>query len=300
MPSKPIYHIYPVKNVGIELRVDAGVGYGRDHAVYLNPRIEERAIGPKANKWVIQPTLLTVNDRNEESRIKGRGDEPALVAIYFRSIFGRKGSTKLKIMDSILKLGNNIRAGITVAIPNEANLSVQDSGITANTEIDILGTSLVVMGCVFAAVELDNVGTEIVRSKIREKADKLKTALIEHIEGNPIPVPPPANFFTDILSQIDTDVNSSASGVSGGGFDLFGRLISNTGHDLIGTNQVVLIGASSDILRESFGDDYRPDSLTNPKAALEQGDFRIDFRGEDAHYSLDLIVRRSEEGILVR
>ncbi|WP_139254338.1 hypothetical protein [Maribacter dokdonensis] len=203
-------------------------------------------------------------------------------------------------MDSILKLGNNIRAGITVAIPNEANLSVQDSGITANTEIDILGTSLVVMGCVFAAVELDNVGTEIVRSKIREKADKLKTALIEHIEGNPIPVPPPANFFTDILSQIDTDVNSSASGVSGGGFDLFGRLISNTGHDLIGTNQVVLIGASSDILRESFGDDYRPDSLTNPKAALEQGDFRIDFRGEDAHYSLDLIVRRSEEGILVR
>jgi|GEM_PF-2188917 len=280
------------QNVGIELRVDAGRSSGRDWAVWVDPLIESRTNGPNGNAWTITPSSLTVRNRNEERRIEGRGDEPYIGGLYFRSIFGKAGTTEVIKLKTLRTLGENVRAGRTIAIPPNANLSATDSGVTWNELGEAFAHGVQIMGYQFVAMEEDKRGKSVVKNKLDELGDKLETALRTHVESNPIGL---LNAEAT-LDNIERDV-LGGSGLSGGAS--FGTHLENAirwlgrADDLIGQNQLILIGLSEEILRAQLGDDYNPTASVNPIAGLTRRDFNLDFRGSDAHYNIQVRLRNS-------
>lgn len=133
----------------LELRVNAGGSSGRDWAVWANPKVVT-GTQKSSRIWAFEPKTLTVIKRNETSGPRGKGDEPYLGAIYFRAVFGKPESTRVKVMTDFKKLGSNIRAGESVNVPVSAGLRVAD--VATNMGVGI-------MGVMFAAFEEDNRGS---------------------------------------------------------------------------------------------------------------------------------------------
>lgn len=278
--------------VGIELRVDAAGGSGKDWAVWVDPTVESRGAGDRARTWEIAPISLTVHDRDEWEWHKGGGDEPYLGGIYFRSIFGKPGTTVVKKFTKLSDLGENVKRGRTVGIPHSLGFSTKDVGVPWSNAATGLTHGIQIMGLQLVAMEKDESGKSVVRSKINSLGDKLYDALKEHVEDNPGGIFNPQRT----LDNIEKDVLGGSSGLSGGGLDI-GKIFEDigkalVGDDMIGQNQLLLVGLNESLLSNFLKDQYQPTARVNPVAALAPRYFTLDFRGSDAHYSVRVRLRR--------
>lgn len=280
------------QEVGIELRVDAGRSSGRDWAVWINPHIDSRE-GHRGQAWSFRPTSLTVHERNETRRIEGRGDEPYLGVIYFRSIFGQPGSTKVAVLEELRTLGNNVRSGQTVRIPDDAELTVADVGI----QWDELRLDVGLMGYQIVAMEADRRGKREVRNKLNELGNRLSDALRENVEGDRIGILSPH----DVQQRIRTAVFGSDEGRRPVR-DFFSRAVRwlFRADDLIGTNLITVVGIDPSALPDDMRDAFTPTSTTDPVSSLVEQDFNLEFVGSGARYGLRVELRRSDTAILVR
>lgn len=290
------------QNVGIELRVDAGESSGRDWAVWVNPMIESRTEGPRANIWTLAPVSLRVNDRNETRRIEGRGDEPYLGAVYFRSIFGKKGTTKVAILDRLDTLGDNIGEGGSVTIPRSAGLSVSDVGVSWNNALTGFSNGIQIMGYQFVAMEEDKRGKGKVKDTLNELGGKLFAALKENIEDNPLGLLNPEETIQNIEDDVFGTGGEGGSNLKDSIKKAFVTALKWLGRtdDVIGQNQIIIIGLTESVLREQLGEDFTPDATESPIAPLSRRTFTLDFAGSDAQYSLRVNCNSSDTAILVR
>lgn len=288
------------QNVGIELRVDAGSSSGQDWAAWIDPAIDSREENGHGAVWTINPVKLTIIERNETRPIEGRGDEPYIGGMYFRSIFGKLGSTKVLKIDDLVTLGENVKH--SVDIPESANLAVFDSASTWNDLIAGVNNGVQVMGYAFIAMEEDVRGKSIVKEEIEKFAGRLFNSLKEHVEGD---ISGLLNA-EEVLEKVERDVYTEPGGLSGGASAVKGEGFKNLiewlfrGDDIIGQNMLVLVNLSEEILRSRI-EEYDPSSRTKPVSALTDRTFELDLKGEDeGFYRLTVKVERSNEGTLVR
>ena len=267
------------RRAGIELRVDAGNSSGKDWAVWQAPRVEEGT--GSASLWRLSAESLTVNDRNETRRVEGRGDEPYLGAVYFRSIFGIPGSTKVEVLDALTTLGDNVGAGESVPV---TDLSVIDVGSASGFGL---------MGLQIVAMERDKRGKDIVRDKLNETARKLRAGLIDHVENDPVG-----------WADIDTTRAELEASVSDESGDRLRHKIKKAFtdaaswllrfDDLIDQNGLFLVSGIDDATLERFlGDEFTPGSDRDPVSGLAERNFNLTFAGADAEYSVMVSLRRS-------
>lgn len=284
------------QRVGIELRVDAGSSSGQDWAVWVDPEIVSRTFGPNGKVVTIKSASLKVLDRQETRRIEGKGDEPYVGGIYFRSIFGKRGSTKVTPLGSLQKLGKDLRKNATVTIPESAELSVSDSLVVWDENLHALG-GLTVMGVFYIAMERDKRGRGVVRDKLQEYAERLSSALIDEVESNPLGALRIEEVFDEILELVfpggSGGVGTRIKGALGEVIKWFGRY-----DDRVGDNQIVLIGASERIL--SSNSSYDPTTRIRPVADPSPRTFTLEFRGSGAVYEMVVEVEEGENGRLVR
>lgn len=290
------------KDVSIELRVDAQQTATDDHAVWVEPRVETRN-GLSAKVWQFRPVKLAVKNRQETRRIEGRGDEPYLGAIYFRSVFGRRGSTKVAVLDELKTLGNNVGKNKYVTIPYSAGLAISDAAVAWDdiTTNALNGNGIQVMGIQLLAMERDQRGKKQVREQLNKFGERLFAALEKQVEKNLLGLLNPEQT----LQKIEDEVFQKKGGLAGGSFsiiDSFSNVLKYLGRadDIIGQNTLIIIGSQEKALQLELGDDYQPSSKVEPIGALQNGTFNLDFKGSGAHYTLEIEVRRSGAGSLVQ
>jgi hypothetical protein len=275
------------RDASIELRVDAGDSSGQDWAVWVAPRIETRT-GPNARFWTIRASSLTVHDRQETRRIEGQGDEPYLGAIYFRSIVGKPGSTKVKTLTKLKTLGHNVKAGRNLAIPADAELMVTDVSPAWSDLGSLLTNGLTIMGFALVAMEEDKRGKSDVREELKKVARKLKEALVTEIEPN----------LSALLSR--EKVMQRIKQAVGGGHDrrrflewLF------RGDDVIGKNTLQLVGMTDGHAQQLAEDSYTPDAAMEPLSGLTPRSFDLEFKGKGARYVVRVDLKEEEHDQLV-
>lgn len=279
---------YENTEVRIELRVDAGASSGRDWAAWINPRIESPTImepeGQAGQLYQFRATDFGVLDSNER-----RGDEPYFGAIYFRSIFGKPGSTRIQVMDRLQTLGGNMRTGRMAAVPAEAELQTADVGITWESEQDAFLFGVPIMGLVFVAMEEDRRGKGTVRSRLRENADRLADALRNNVESNPLGILDPGAVFERVVDEVEGE---------GGGQSTWEILRDwlFRADDQIGQAGFVMVGATNELLGDLLGSEARGFQLFS----LGTEAIRLEFEGSSAHYFLNVVVENSPTETLVR
>lgn len=286
------------KDVGIELRVDSGAGSGQDWAIWIDPVIEARSIAATAKEWSINPTRVRIVTRNETRLVEGFGDEPYLGGIYFSSVFGKRGTTKVHKLDKLQTLGENVRTA--VAIPQSAELAVTDTAITWDNPSDGFVNGIPIMGYILVAMEEDKRGKSQVKAKIDELAGKLYDSLKRNVEDNAAGL-----LNADrTIERIERDVYGSDGSFSGRNSiaDAFANAIKWLFRvdDLIGQNQVILVGVSERELTRVLGSDYQPDADTNVIAALNARNFNLKFQSDQGHYIVSITVSNTNNGLLVR
>lgn len=278
------------KSVGIELRNDSTATSTGDHAMWINPRIETRT-GPNAKVWEIKPKQLTVNNRNETDVFSGKGDEPYIGAIYFRSVVNQRFSTKVKILDELQNLGENVRGGVALSIPDSAKLKIVDYGVNQSLSEGITN-GVNIMGFIFIAMEADKIGKTVLRGKLRDAADALRLGLQEHVESD-LGILVRSEQVLDKIQEKVQNAIFEERGIFDGFLEWIGRA-----DDLIGVNKLILVGIDESILRGQIRD-YNPTVTTDPLSSINERNFKLDFRGEGAYYSLSIDVKESTSSELV-
>jgi len=219
----------------LELRVDAGKTSSQDWAIWVAPRIETRT-GPAARTWRLRPVKLVVERRDPAED----GDDPALVALYFRTSLGHHGSSKVITRTRLLELGTDRGSGSVLAIPASADLTIDDVMVPWSTA-DLLTTDGVSLaGYVLIGIERDALGDGTVRAQVADTAKALLAAMRTHLEPLTVTaiLADPALLSTAVGKVVAAVAGPGGPSVEGGGFDLVGAV----GHDLVGTNRVTLFG----------------------------------------------------------
>lgn len=272
------------KQVRIELRVDAGAGSGRDWAVWADPRIETRSAGTNAKVFTIQPVRFKILDRNEETIVHGRGDEPYFGAIYFRSIFGRPGSTKVESFATLLTQGKNLKNG-TYPFSADSRLGVTDVATIWNDTTQAFTNGIQISGYQMVAMEEDWHGKGKVREIIQDKEKLIFNALVKHVENRLAG----ALDMEGTAEAIKRDVSGDSSGFLKKHLVDFLAAISNA-DDLIGENGITLVNLSTTALQNQLGSEYNPGSLKNPVGAISPQTFTLEFKGSDARYQVEVVL----------
>ena len=235
----------------------------------------------------IDPTSLTVLDRNEERRIEGRGDEPYLGLLYFSSVYGKAGSTRVVIGDRLQTLGSNVRAGRRVTVPDSAGLDVSERCSLFDSRTS---PELKIMSYQLVAMEQDKRGKRQVRDKLNENGRTIRAALERHFEsGNPN-----FGFFGALAAMGEVRRELERGGLAGGSsFNEFIKWIGRA-DDFIGSNGVTVLNLGADTwnaLQYFVPAENRIDSNFNPIVPLSNGTYTLRFRGEGAEYSVAVRLR---------
>jgi hypothetical protein len=254
------------QEVIVRVHVSAGPTSGQDWAAWSVLRIDENAVRANAARWRFSPQTLTVEDRNERS---GGGDDPMLAAMYFRSLFGKPGSTFTAVRDRLTVLQDNVDENVPIAITDADRLVVEDMISAEHNGIE---------GYSIGAFEEDQNGTDTIRSTFADVRIRLTRALAVNVEGDP-----------DAFLDPDTLVGGLEAAIAGS--DLGGQTrpflkwIARA-HDYIGLNGAIFIsGAIAPLFSGS------PAATERPSAPLANRDFSLLFSGSDARYRVTLNAR---------
>ncbi len=272
------------KNVRIELRVDAGNSSGQDWAVWADPKIEPKQAGADAKVFNIRPLRFAILNRNEESFFNGKGDEPYFGVLYFRSIFGKPGSTKVVSLTTLKTQGKNLGVG-TYSLPSDSNLSITDTAVVWDNTIQAFTNGIQVSGYQMVAIEEDWHGKGVARDTINGKKDKLFKALVTHVENN----------IGGILNMeatteaIKNEVSGESAGFLKKALTTVFAAITNA-DDLIGENGITLINLTASALQAQLGANYNPDSQKDPIGSVVPRLYKLEFKGSDARYRVDVEV----------
>lgn len=273
------------RDAHLELRVDAGNSSGQDWAAWIAPRIETRT-GPSARFWTLRVNSLTVRDRQEDRSVEGRGDEPYLGAIYFRSIIGKPGSTKVKTLATLKTLGSNVKGGNTLAVPDAAELVASDVSPVWSGVGDIVTNGLSIMGFALVALEEDRRGKDQARAALKGVAKKLKEALVKEIESSLAALVTPERIMARVKEAV------AGSSGSSGGHRLRDWIF--RADDLIGQNTVIMLGMTDALAQDRLGESYAPNSAMEPLSGLAPRKFDLEFKGKGAHYVAQVEIREEE------
>lgn len=279
----------------LELRADAGPKANQDWALWIAPRIETRE-GPQASLWRFRPSQLVITDRDQA---ESDGDDPALVALYFRTSLGHRGSSKVVTRTRLVELANDKPTGTVVPIVGTDDLAVEDALVSWSTADLAIADGVSLAGMVLAGIELDSAGSDVVRERVATKASRLLTALRTHLEPLTVPaiVAAPASLGA-ALDRVAADVaGGSGVVVSGGGFDLVGAIEGWLGHDPVGENRVSVFGvdepaftALTALLGDSIALD--PAATKEPVGSLAPRTFKIRLSGSGSVWTVDVVVER--------
>jgi hypothetical protein len=278
--------------VKIELRVDAGKSSGQDWAIWVNPKIVPRG-DVAGSAWKFNPVSLTVNDP-DDNWWKGSGDEPYMAGLYFRSIFGKPGTTKTKVLTKLAQLGNDVEAGESVTIDQSDELAVSDSAVPFDNKLIAALNGVQIMGYILLPVDEDSGGRGTVRSKFNKIEKSLIESLKKRIENNLI------GLFTieDTFKKIMDDIFPNKVTVGGGGFDLIGEIIKGLGDDPIGITMLLIIGLSPKLIKSELKNVKNlPDFVTI--GAPENKTFSLISKSDDAKYTLKVKLQKTSVGKLV-
>lgn len=280
------------KSCRIELRVDAGKASTRDWAIWVAPRIASRE-GPAGRTWRLRPTQLRIDRRDPDER---SGDDPALVAMYFRTTLGHLGSSKVVTRTKLVELSTDRKHGAIIAIPASADLTVDDV-LTPWSAGDLLSTDGVSLaGLVVIGIEKDSAGDDTVRDKVAAKATALRAALRAYLEPLTVTaIIANTALLADAIAKVSAAV-SPPSGpiVTGGGLDLVGAI----GHDLVGDNRVTLFGIDQAAfealapLAAAGGITLDPDASDEPIAPLLPRQFHLPIAGSGSKWTIDVALEQ--------
>ncbi len=127
--------------------------------------------------WEIALTRLKVLDAQEDRSLMGvplsDGDEPYIIMFGFQSTFGASGTTEIKVNNfQDDEWGGHLKAGMQRQIPvGMGSLRFEDV------------TSSEVVGIVVLALESDRTPWAIIRNRIEEVQNQLRTAVARSIEN---------------------------------------------------------------------------------------------------------------------
>lgn len=126
----------------------------------------------------VKASRLTVVGRSDTLR----GDEPYLGMIRFRSQFGTPGSTDILVLDELRTLGDQVRPGSSVAIPDDVgDVEVGPASPVSREDAD-KGIQPGLGGVIYIAMEEDHGGKDAVRNTLRDTAERLRKVLEKHVE----------------------------------------------------------------------------------------------------------------------
>lgn len=276
------------RNVRIELVVNAGASAGKDWSLWTNPEVVEGNFSQNGQIWEFNPRFLRVVNSNENRRIKGGGDEPLLGVVYFSSVLGRPGTSKVIAKDKFLKLGNNIPSGGQVNIPSSANLIVRDNCAPIDDATNTT-SGLKAMGYIVVALEEDKFGRGIARKLLRKKAAKLLKALQENFEtGNPnggfLALNNAIGATLAVVAGTNNGFKTEIKNLFTKGLEILG------GVDQIGTNYLTVLSYN----QAAYDDGalwlrgHEPNAVKQPIAPLTARNFVLELKGSGAVYELEL------------
>ncbi|MEM1151585.1 MAG: hypothetical protein AAGI03_13680 [Pseudomonadota bacterium] len=269
------------KRVRLELRVDVGdgIGYrtvpaksGQDWAAWVDPKITSGGMG-RAMVMRTEFTRIKVNKSDDG----WFGDEPYIGAIYFRTVVGRPGGTKVVVLDSLDQLGDDMKDGDSEAITKADNLWVHD--VVNPTDFGELlsgqGKGLTVFGMGFVAVEEDGDFRHHVRPQLQGTACSLRQELLD------IELLEPEEAIKQLASLADRFADNRLAPcrlptfvLSGGGIDIgdvFKFVFGGSADDQVGSSAAIFSSVTeraADGLK-SFGDAGDGDLNRQAKAAAE-------------------------------
>lgn len=259
------------QRVALVLRAEAGRRATQDWAAWSDLVIEENeGLERPSQRWRFFPTSITVLDRTEGS---GGGDDPFLATIYFRSVENRQGSTRVVLMDDLFKIAQNVGTGDTVAVPEAANLAVQDIITLRDNSIN---------GIFVVAFEEDKRGESTIRSQLHDRADALRALLIENVENG--------LNFDGLVDGVD-EILGAEEGASNFREELKDALKRAIrwlfrAHDLVDSNGIVLLGGPWAPLAGLI-------NLTGVTVEqLEARDVVQEFAGDDGVWEITTAIRQ--------
>lgn len=249
------------QDVTLRLQVNAGTSSGQDWAAWSTVTINENVVRNRAQRWRFAATQLVVEDRNERS---GGGDDPMLATVYFRSRFGKPGSTVTVVRDRLIVLEDNVKEGVRIPITDNDRLAIDD--IISSEENGISGYFI-------GAFEEDQNGIDTIRTTIRDITIRVADALVANVEANSTAYLNPEELIRALEDAVE------GSGLGGGG-KRFLKWIARA-HDFVGLNGVIFI--SGQIAPFYTGS---PDETEKPKSPLSERNFSLLFEGADARYRI--------------
>lgn len=216
------------QDVQIELRVDTGdqpafrtvpSSSGQDWACWVAPRIEDDTARPRASVWDFGPTRMRVLDRTERA---GGGDDPYLGGVYFRTVVGVPGSTRVVPLDELRQIADDVSPGDGDQVIHR--LMTRDAAAARPLDLTDM-TGLTLFGVGLSPIEEDMDNRNRVRPRVHTLATRLRRAIRQTFERrttwSPLEIGLAVNTLrTQMVNNTLPAPDIPSADPSGGGFSL--------------------------------------------------------------------------------